>query len=230
MVGVGVAEGLAQPDHLAFELQRRVPGHLFRVNDVLGSGHVTVGGMGGLRAGLGRSPDGKPSSGEFCTVCPKSGREPRPFSVGATRCPMRKCPPATRASPLSSGTFWTGGAKESRARTRTRRVAHGLRRLGRAIPPFDGRKPSLSLDPLLSYVISIPGSIVNHDRVAPAGRPESYKYPTGWPQNPHQTLLPLPPQSHHTLLITMSSDPRFVIVVSHFPDLRRRRGLPWTRR
>lgn len=139
MVGVGVAEeGLAQPDHLAFELQRRVPGHLFRVNDVLGSGHVTVGGTGGLGAGLGRSPDGKPSSGEFCTVCPKSCREPRPFSVGATRCPMRKCPPATRASPLSSGTFWTGGAKESRVRTRTRSVAHGLRRLGRAIPPFDG--------------------------------------------------------------------------------------------
>lgn len=49
------------------------------------------------------------------------------------------------------------------------------------------------LDSLPTYVTSIPGSIVNHGRVISVLRPELYKYPVGVLSNPHQTLLPLPP-------------------------------------
>jgi len=70
------------------------------------------------------------------------------------------------------------------------------------------------LDSLPTYVISIPGSIVNHVHVL---RPELYKYHPVGLSNPHQTLLPLSPNRTRTPTnksrFNMSLDPRFVIVI-----------------
>jgi len=69
------------------------------------------------------------------------------------------------------------------------------------------------VDSFLTYVIFIPSSIVNHVHVL---RPELYKYHQVGLSNPHQTLLPLPPNlvsiPTSQFRFNMSSDPRFVIV------------------
>ena len=90
-----------------------------------------------------------------------------------------------------------------------------------------------TLDSLLTYVTSIPGSIANHVRVIPALRPESYINPASPSSNPHQTLLSIPTiaSSHplNSFEFSMSSDPRFVVVTPHLLEMYRRRHSRLTR-